>query len=116
MSHRRARARPQPAWMARVEIGSVLAPRAGRWRVVRSVTRYANGDLWGVDFAIRKRSWTNRCCTVVCYTDLIMRGFRLVGKVKSLDAPIDDAISLALTQPASERPYVLEAKDVVDVP
>jgi hypothetical protein len=96
--------KPQPAWMARVVVGSVLASGDGPWRVVREVTRYNGGRLRSVTFAIRRCSWTHRCYTVVHYNDLIQRGFRLVPvKPRQLRSRIDRRIDVAIHEPCTEK-------------
>lgn len=68
----------EPRWFRRVQVGSVIAERSGRWRVVRAVHRGPSGKLWGVSLVIRRCSWTHRCYTVLTHTDLKYRGFRLI--------------------------------------
>lgn len=68
----------QLPWMRRVVVGSVVAERSGSMRVVREVSRFENGDLRCLTFTIQRCSWTTRCSTVVNYTDLRLRGFRLL--------------------------------------
>jgi hypothetical protein len=83
--------------MKRVVVGSVLAEGSGAWRVVRAVSRYPNGDLYGVTFAIRHCSWTGRCYTVCHYSDLKQRGFRLLKvKPRRLRSEFDRKIATAI--------------------
>jgi hypothetical protein len=104
---------PQPKWMARVRVGSVLRAGSGAMRVVRSVTRHADGRLCAVSFAIASCSWTRRCYTVVMSNDLRQRGFRMVRvKPRSLNTELDRKIAQSIAQPAWERPYVLRCCDV----
>ena len=81
----------QPEWMARVKVGSVLRNRRGTdFRVVRRVSRFANGDLSCVSMVIRRCSWTERPYTVYNYVDLLYAGYELVDHVRvKLDKPID---------------------------
>jgi hypothetical protein len=105
----------QPDWMSRVKTGSVLAPAYGDWRIVRKVSRNPNGNLSFVWFVIKRRSWTNRCYTVVTYSDLLQRGFRLVGQLKkNIDPKLDLKIAHAINQPC-HKPYALTASDVVGI-
>ena len=108
--------RQQLPWMRRVVVGSVLAGDSGTWRVVREVSRYANGDLRSVVFAIRRCSWTHRCYTILGYTDLIQRGFRMVPvRPRRLRSKLDRTIRRALHQPGYERPYAATCCDVEGV-
>jgi hypothetical protein len=52
--------RKQLPWMNTLQVGDVIS-NGGRWRVVREVARYGNGDLRSVTLVIRSCSWTGRC-------------------------------------------------------
>ncbi len=105
----------QPGWMARVRVGSVLAQPHGEGRIVRKVSRNPNGNLAFVWFVIKHRSWTNRCYTVVTYSDLIQRGFRLVMHLKTnINPKLDMKIANAINQPCW-KPKALTADDVVGI-
>lgn len=107
--------RMQLPWMKDVVVGSVLAEGSGAWRVVREVCRYADGDLRSVTFTIRRCSWTGRCYTILGYTDLRMRGFRMVRvKPRALRTKLDRTIRRAIHQPCYE-PYAARCCDVEGV-
>jgi len=57
--------------MAYVKPGDVLQTPSGDLRIVRKVTRFADGDLHSANFAIRRCSWTGRAYTVKGFTDLM---------------------------------------------
>ena len=80
---------PQPRWMLRLKVGDVLVSARGTERVVRNVSRFKNGDLSCVTFAIRHCSWTGRCYTVLGYTDLNYCGYRPAGAVVKLRTKLD---------------------------
>jgi hypothetical protein len=104
---------PQPEWMARVQVGSVVREASGRMRMVRSVTRHADGRLCAIALTILRCSWTRRCYTVVMANDMRQRGFRLVRvKPRALRSELDKKIARSIAQPAWERPYVLRCCDV----
>jgi len=108
--------RRQLPWMRDVVVGSVLAEGSGAWRVVRDVHRYNDGDLRSVNFAIRRCSWTHRCYTVIGYSDLIQRGFRMVPvKPRRLTTALDRKIHRAIHEPCSKRPYAATCCDVEGV-
>lgn len=87
-------AMPQPEWMRSVQVGDVLECNRGKTqRVVRSVTFYRCGALHGVRFTIKHCSWTHRCETFLCYTDLIYRGFYPAGHRVKLNRLIDRKIA-----------------------
>lgn len=95
--------RPQPEWMKAIVVGSVIT-NGGKWRIVRDVTRYHNGDLRCVDLVIQHCSWTHRCYTVVHANDLIQRGFRLVPvKPRTLRNSMDLKIKRAIHEPAWQK-------------
>lgn len=81
--------RLQEPWMTHVKVGDVLRSCTGTLRVVREVSRYKNGDLSAVTFAIRHCSWTRRPYTTMNYTDLRMQGFTRVGANYSLKTELD---------------------------
>lgn len=96
--------RRQLPWMRDVVVGSVLAARSGSWRVVREVTRYRNGDLRSVTFAIRRCSWTHRCYTIYGYNDLIQCGFRMVRVApRQLRTGLDRKIHVAIHEPCTRK-------------
>ena len=107
--------RQQLPWMRDLQVGDVLAPAYGQWRIVRAVSRYNDGDLRCVTFVIRRCSWTHRCYTVLSYTDLIHRGFTKVPvKPRKLTSLADRAVTAAIHQPAWE-PRLLTCCDVEGV-
>lgn len=106
---------PQADWMLTLKVGHVIARPNGRYRVVREVSRYGNGDLHSVTLAIRHCSWTHRCCTILNYTDLRILGYRRVRvKARRLTKAIDKKITAAIHQP-SWHPFILKCCDVEDM-
>lgn len=110
----------QPEWMAALRVGDVLVFPGDVYRVVREVSRWervgrntvrGQGPVRFVTFAIRRRSWTNRCYTLLTPTDLLLRGARPVGARIKLTGELDAKISAAIRQPCWE-PFVLRADDV----
>ncbi len=92
--------RPQPEWMATLQPGDVLT-NGHDFRVVRAVSYWTRGPsqgrLWGVNFAIRRCSWTGRCYTTVTAHDLRLRGFTKVPGVRvKLHTDLDQRIARAL--------------------
>lgn len=83
------RRRVQPPWMAVVAVGDVLRSGTGTLRVVRKVSRYLDGDLRSVTFAIRHGSWTGRPYTVMGYTDLRMLCYSRVGARVTMNTELD---------------------------
>lgn len=116
-------ATPDPEWFARVRVGDVLQRGMnGPYRIVRKVSRSRriyrrtvdrsdNAPLRSVVFAIRRRSWTNRCYTVLNASDLKTMGYRYVGASVALASDLDQCIAEAIKQPGG-RPYILYAKHV----
>ena len=100
--------RKQAHWMPLVKVGSVLKAPSGDFRVVRSISRYDNGDLRAVDLAIRRCSWTHRAYTTVNYTDLIQRGFALLPVRVKLNHERDIMMERAINQRASDRPFPID--------
>lgn len=84
-------ARPQPRWMKSVRVGDVLE-RKGTLRVVRAITFYACGALWGVHFTIKHCSWTHACDTVVDASRLQSEGWRPTGHRTRLTGRLDRRI------------------------
>lgn len=105
---------PQPEWMATLRVGDVLT-NGRSYRVVREVSRWhrvnrrtvaGEGPLKCVAFTIKHCSWTGRCYTILCASDLLQRGFRPAGVRVKLDKPWDAAILHEITkcaEPASLR-------------
>lgn len=79
--------------MKDVKVGDVLARGRSKPRVVRSVSRFKNGDLCAVSFTIRACSWTHRCTTAMNYTDLRCLGYAPVGVNVPLTTKIDRRIA-----------------------
>ena len=95
--------RTQLSWMRDVVVGSVLAGPSG-WRVVREVSRYANGDLRSVTFAIKRCSWTHRCYTIYGYNDLRQLGYRMVRvRPRALRSRMDRKIRVAIHEPSDRK-------------
>lgn len=76
-------------WFDTVQVGDVLEAPGGRHRVVREVSRYRNGELRSLTFAIKKCSWTGRPYTQYGFTDLRMQGWRPTGVRIRLDSEMD---------------------------
>lgn len=113
----KSRPQDQPDWMATLRAGDVLKGDGGILRIVRKLTRNSNGALWGVTFAIRRRSWTNRAYTVVTANDLRQRGYRPVAvRVTTLRGSLNRRIQQAIDQPAWEKPYAATAADAIGMP
>lgn len=115
MTHRQVTHRREPRWFKIVRAGDVIAERNGAWRVVRQVTRRANGQLHSVTLVIRRCSWTHRCYTIVNRHDLRLRGFRLIAGARwECKTRVDKQIYQAIQQrndPARE-PHLLTCCDV----
>lgn len=96
--------RPQPAWMSKIKVGSVLRNRRGTdYRVVRAVSRYSNGDLSCVTLAIRRCSWTGRPVTTLKYTDLQYAGYELMPGVRvKLDRLVDYQLEQSMRAPTAQ--------------
>lgn len=85
--------RIQLPWMRDVKVGDVLVNANGTYRVVREVTRYADGDLKCITFVIQRCSWTGRAFTVLGFTDLRMQGYRPAHARSKLNGPLDAQIA-----------------------
>jgi hypothetical protein len=79
--------------MLDVKVGDVLASGSGSYRVVREVSRFADGELRAVSFAIKRCSWTGRPVTCVSYTDLMHRRFQPTGVRLDLKSRLDARIA-----------------------
>lgn len=89
-------ARMQLPWMAVVKVGDVLRSGSGTLRVVRYVSRFKDGELRTIGFAIRRCSWTHRPYTLYGYTDLKANGFTRIGANYSLSTELDKKIAAAI--------------------
>lgn len=105
--------RPDPDWFAFVRPGDVLLHR-GSYRVVREVSRWG-GRLRFVAFAIKRRSWTDRCYTLYSANDLKTHGTRYVGARVKLDTEMDRKIHQSITGRELPPHFTLRARDVVGV-
>lgn len=102
--------------MLELQVGDVLWNKCRTdARVVRKVSRYANGDLRCVSFAIRRCSWTNRCYTVLHAMDLIYRGYHPAGMRCKLDRIWDELIEFCVKHNRKEDQR-LTCCDVKGVP
>lgn len=108
---RRAPVRSQLSWMHRLKIGDRLQRGNSPPRVVRNISRYDNGDLRCVTFAIRHCSWTSRCYTVMHSNDLIQLGYTKVRGKYSLRTRLDKKIEYCITNHQNEY-QVLDCCDV----
>lgn len=89
--------RQQPDWMRKVRIGDVLETDNGRvQRIVRKVTFYSCGSLYGVTFTIKHCSWTHRCETSIDAGRLQTENWMPAGHRFRLNKPLDKAIALDL--------------------
>ena len=86
-------ARHQLDWMRTVDVGDVLETANGTQRVVRKVSRFKDGDLRCLFFAIRRCSWTHRPYTLYFYTDLRLMGFRPTGAKYGLSTDLDQQLA-----------------------
>lgn len=111
---RRTNHRKQAPWMASVRVGDVLRSARGTFRVVRSVSRYDDGQLHCVTFVIRHGSWTDRPLTTMNYTDLMGNGYEpVIPRVRSkMATPLDAEIARHV---ADHRLRELSAADVVGI-
>lgn len=112
-------AKPQPEWMATLQVGDVLT-NGSAYRVVRRITRWRKegrrtfwdeGPLRSVTFTIKHCSWTGRCYTLLTPYDLIGRGFRPAGARVKLNKPIDAEVLREITQ-SYTAPILLKCCDV----
>lgn len=101
--------RAQPPWMRAVQVGDVLRSGTGTLRVVREVTRHADGDLRSVTFAIRHGSWTGRPYTVLNFTDLRLLGYSRVGARVSMNSELDRRLNAEI---ADHRRRTMTVADV----
>jgi len=87
----------QLPWMKDLKEGSVLWNRSKtRARIVRKVSRYPTGELWGVTLAILNCSWTGRPYTTITSNDLIQQGYHPAPFRAKLNRLIDFQLSLAI--------------------
>lgn len=108
---------PQPAWMISLKPGHVIQRPGSRFRVVREVSRYRNGELRSVTLAIRHCSWTGRCYTILNASDLRILGYRRVpAKRRTLRQSMDRKFAKAVSQRCDVRPFVLTCCDVESLP
>jgi hypothetical protein len=101
--------------MRDVKVGDVLVRGRNTPRVVRSVSRFKNGDLLCVHFAIRHCSWTHRCTTAVNYTDLRCLGYEPLGVNVPLNTALDKRIARDLLYENRFKPK-LDCCDVRGAP
>lgn len=108
---------PDPGWFDAVVVGSVLQERGGPFRIVREVSRCANGCLRAVSLVIRRRSWTGRAYTILSANDLKTRRFTMVPnvRVKTPKTLLDVRIAQAINQRGG-RPFIVTADEVVGLP
>jgi 2-keto-4-pentenoate hydratase len=83
--------RKQAEWMLTLKTGDVISNGHAN-RVVRKITRFADGELKCVQLAIRKCSWTHRPTTTMNYTDILKQGYAPVGVTVKLTSPADRRI------------------------
>lgn len=84
-------------WRDFLRAGDILLSRNGTPRIVRRVHYKKNGFLFGVSLVIQRRSWTNRCYTILCRSDLAGRGYRKTDgryhfRAGGIDLQIDNEI------------------------
>jgi hypothetical protein len=102
------------SWFRTLQVGDVIAERRGVWRIVRAISRKANGDLYAVYLVIRRCSWTHRCYTVLNANDLRTRGFKRIRvKRRPLRTRLDRTIQRIVDGPLVERRK--QALDCCDV-
>lgn len=102
--------RKQAEWMLSLQVGDVIS-NGNSHRVVRVVTRFADGELRCIQLAIRRCSWTHRPTTTINYTDLLKQGYTPVGVSVKLTSKVDRRI---LTEDKHGRAVMdcCEAKDL----
>lgn len=81
------------AWPYRVIKGDILKDACGNLRVVRKASYGKSGLTTYVYLSIKHCSWTGRCYTCLCYSDLKIRGFRPIGRRKKLTSRMDKRIA-----------------------
>ena len=64
-------------WMLNIRTGDILLEHGTKPRVVREFSKYFKYGYWHVHvtFTIKRRSWTNRCYTILNNEDLCQRKF-----------------------------------------
>lgn len=82
--------------MLSIQVGDVVISRTGTARVVRKVSRFPDGELRALTFAIKRCSWTKRPYTVQNYTDLMNNGYRPVDLSITLDKREDRRLAKAI--------------------
>jgi len=99
-------------WRDRIKPGDVLLERGKSPRVVRTVTYRPNGFLVAVNFTIKRCSWTGRCYTTVCRTDLGWRKFAPAGVTVKTVTDMDKMILRDIETPGPRTLYALDCCDV----
>ncbi len=91
---------PQADWILSIKEGDILLERGKKPRVVRTVSRHLKYGTWHtwVTFVIKRRSWTNRCYTVLNEHDLRMRRFIPTPMQRTSMSYIDKKINYNIVQ------------------
>ncbi len=105
--------RKQALWMCFAKEGDVLRTPKGDYRVIRSISRFDDGDLRSADFAIRRPSWTGRAYTTYNFTDL--RNWTYVMAREPGTSKLDKTLHWETHQRVAYPP-ILKPQDVVGVP
>lgn len=98
--------------MLRVQVGDVVLTRAGLARVVRKVSRFPDGELRALTFAIKRCSWTHRPYTVLNYQDLRWNGYRPTGLNVTLDRQEDLRLQAEIKDYNRQKMDCCEGKDL----
>lgn len=78
----------QPEWARKLQVGDVVK-KGQTYRVLRYVSRYPNGDLRGVAFAIKRCSWTGRALTFYNHVDFFLNGYQPTRIRSKLSSEMD---------------------------
>ncbi len=100
-----------PDWRDELQPGDVIRG-SGEFRVVREVSYQRPGRLRNITLTIRRRSWTNRCYTVIDRDELRARGFKKAGFRVRLDREHDATILAVIREQDGMRGRSLTARDV----
>lgn len=105
--------RKQAPWMIFAQEGDVLRAPNGDYRIIRSLSRFTDGDFRAASFAIRRPSWTGRAYTTYNFTDLL--GWTYAMARKPGKSKLDKTLYWETHQRVAHPP-ILTPRDVVGVP
>lgn len=106
--------RMQSPWMATVQVGDVLRTANGTLRVAREVSRYKDGALRSITFAIRHCSWTHRPITTYGYTDLRLMGYEPIGVRVALNSKLDRELSADIADHRRQKLHCCDVRGVLN--